>query len=303
VSGLNELLDLYAPPSSPDGLASRAAAAAVAQLQPKGVFAAWRRGSGRGAWKRGAIIGSAALGLAFTSAVAAEVVSGGDIQIPVVHQVVEAVPILKATTHARDHRTELASAERKPRPKSRAEVPVDQPSVEPIAPQAPTQPMRQRALQRFQKLKERVAERRAEGLPTPYADRLERQAKRIVERRHAGALPTPSLDQVEAGLALRQARQRRLLRQMARDPSAITDTQIEQLAIRLPPEKRERFLALSPDMRRQMIQRRLQRMQQRRASMQMRNAPQQSANPQPQSTNGAEPQTQQPSEGFSEPPR
>jgi hypothetical protein len=40
------------------------------------------------------LIGGAALGFAFTSAVAAEVASGGRIEIPVVHQVVAAIPVL-----------------------------------------------------------------------------------------------------------------------------------------------------------------------------------------------------------------
>src|SRR5213076_1271771 len=74
-------------------LAGRAVAAAVAQPQQKARrFGAWRRTGRRGGWKRSVWLGSAALGLAFTSAVAAEVVSGGQIEIPVVHQVVEAIP-------------------------------------------------------------------------------------------------------------------------------------------------------------------------------------------------------------------
>jgi hypothetical protein len=293
MSGLNDLLDLYAPPPVPEGLATRAIAAAVAQPQHgRRIFARWRRAGGRGGWKRGTLIGSAALGLAFTSAVAAEVVSGGQIEIPVVHQVVEAFPSLRAAPLPTVPKRHLAKHETK-RASATSAATAEQPPA-PVAGPAP--PSRERFVQRFQQVKQRVAERRAAGLPTPYADRLESQAKRIVQRRAAAGRPVPSLDQVEMRLAMRQARQRRLLRQMARDPAAITDTQIQQLAQRLPPEKRERFLALSPEMQRQLIQRRLQRMQQRRRSMQ------EGTEPQPPAS-GPEPQPQPASEGFSQPPR
>ena len=80
MSDLNQLLDGYAPPPLPEGLAARASAAAIAAPQDRrGPLARWTRGARRGGWRRGALIGSAALGLAFTSAVAAEVASGGRI--------------------------------------------------------------------------------------------------------------------------------------------------------------------------------------------------------------------------------
>ncbi len=144
-------------------------------------------------------------------------------------------------------------------------------------------------MQRFHQMQQAVAERRAAGIPTPRADRIERQAKTIVERREAKGLPTPPLDEVELRLALREARTMRMLRQIARDPSAMGDWQLQRFASILPPQKRERFLALSPEQRRALIVRLVERMAERRA---MRQAP---AAPQPPAD--------QPGEGFSEPPR
>lgn len=235
--------------------------------------------------------GSAALGLAFTSAVAAEVVSGGRIEIPVAHQLVEAVPILKATAQAREPKTRLASAEKVRHAPAATAVQPDAPAADSSA-ELP----RERLAQRFEQAKRRVAERRAAGLPTPYADRLERRAERIVAQRQAAGLPTPSVDEVEKGLVIRQARERRQRRLMARDPSIITDPQIQQVAERLSPERRERFLSLSPQVQRRLIARRLQRMRQPDGTQQGS-----SENAQPVAT--AEPQTEQPAEGFSEQPR
>src|SRR5262245_47112170 len=98
MTGLDPLLDSYSPPPMPAGLAQRAVATAMKASQERSRAYPWRRGP-RGGWRRGALIGSAALGLAFTSAVAAEVVSGGRIEIPVVHQVVAAIPVLSASVH------------------------------------------------------------------------------------------------------------------------------------------------------------------------------------------------------------
>ena len=112
MTGLNQLLDAYTPPSVPQGLAGRAVAAAVAQPQRNGGrFGGWRRGGRRGGWKRSMFAGSAALGLVFTSAVAAEVVSGGRIEIPVVHQVVEAIPALRPAPHRAVEKKQVAVRE------------------------------------------------------------------------------------------------------------------------------------------------------------------------------------------------
>jgi len=224
------------------------------------------------------LIGGAALGFAFTSAVAAEVVSGGRISIPVVHQVVAAIPVF--ATHAPKETVHLASRSIQPAPKPLEE-----------APPAPA-PMtgRQRLIQTFTEAKKEVAERRAAGLPTPNADRIERKAKRIVERREAAGLPTPSLDEVELRLAIREWRTMRMLRQVARDPTGITDVQVDRFSRILPPQKREQFLALGPDQQRQLMGRAAQRFLARRMRSQVENSePPQVA--------------QQPSEGLAQPPR
>jgi hypothetical protein len=278
MSQLNQLLDGFAPPPVPAGLAARSAQAAARLPQERRSLMPWRRGGVRGGWRRGMLIGGAALGFAFTSAVAAEVVSGGRISIPVVHQVVASIPVF--ATHAPKKTVHLASRSIQPAPKPLEE-----------APPAPA-PMtgRQRLIQTFTEAKKEVAERRAAGLPTPNADRIERKAKRIVERREAAGLPTPSLDEVELRLAIREWRTMRMLRQVARDPSEITDVQVDRFSRILPPQKREQFLALGPDQQRQLMGRAAQRFLARRMRSQVENSePPQVA--------------QQPSEGLAEPPR
>lgn len=260
MSILNQLLDSLAPPRVPEGLAQRAAAAAVQQPQERGRAPwPWGRGERRGGWKRAALAGSAAVGLAFTSAVAAEVVSGGRIEIPVVHEVVEAIPVLKPQPRAKaDEHKQLAA-----RPMRRTE-PAANSAAQPQAQQSAADARRQQLMQRFGAIKQRVEERRAAGLPTPRADRIERQAKRIVQQRQARGLATPPVEQVEIRLALREARIARVLRQIPSDPAAISDLQVEQFARILPPRKRERFLALGPDMQRQTMIRLVQRLRARR---------------------------------------
>jgi hypothetical protein len=269
MSDLNRLLDSYAPPAVPESLAARAAAAAIEHPQEKAVAGLpWRRGDRRGGWKRPLWIGSAVIGLAFTSAVAAEVVSGGAIEIPVAHQVVAAIPVLNAVAHPKKapvHRLTAAQA-----PKAQ---PAQTASVEPSGAQPPVSPRREQAMQRFQKMQQAVAERRAAGLPTPRADRIERQANAIVQRREAKGLPTPSLDEVELRLAMREARTARILRQIARAPSAISDGQVQRFASVLPPQKRDRFMALAPEQQRALIARLVERMAERRAMHQGPAAP------------------------------
>ena len=149
-------------------------------------------------------------------------------------------------------------------------------------------PMRQRLMQRFQAMQQRVQERRAQGLPTPRADRIERRANRIVQQRQARGLPTPPVEQVEMRLAMRQARIARMLRQMPDDPAAITGLQVRQFTRMLPPLRRERFAALSPEMQRQSMVRFVERMRARGAQRPQQASPQ---------------APQQPSEGPPQPPR
>jgi len=256
MSDLNRLLDSYAPPPLPAGLAARASAAAIAAPQDRrGPFARWSRGARRGGWRRGAMIGSAALGLAFTSAVAAEVASGGRIEIPVVHEVVQAIPVFKSEP-AKPKPVQLAARTVKAAPK-----PPEAPAAVESAPPATR---RDRLIEQFAQAKQQVAERRAAGLPTPTADRIERKAKRIVERRAAAGLPVPALDEVELRVALREWRTMRILRQVARHPANLTDLQVQRFARILPPQKRAQFLALAPDQKRQLMGRAAERFLARR---------------------------------------
>jgi hypothetical protein len=264
MSSLNQLLDGYAPPQVPAGLGKRAAAAAIVEPQERSRAFPWPRGNVRG-WRRGTLIGGAVVGLAFTSAVAAEVVSGGRIEIPVVHQVVAAIPVLNATTHRAEKPVQWASRTVKPAPTT--------PDIGPAPQSQPPATLRARALERFDKMKEEVAERRAAGLPTPNADRIERKAKRIAERREAAGLPAPSLDEVEMRLAFREWRTMRVLRQVARDPSEISDVQVQRFAHILPPQKREQFLALGLDQQRELMSRAAQRFVERRMRGQVDNPP------------------------------
>ena len=264
MSQLDQMLGGYAPPPVPEGLAARVAAAAIQEPQDRGMMLPWRRGSIRGGWRRGTLIGSAALSLAFTSAVAAEVASGGRIEIPGVHQVVEAVPILKASVH-KQKPVQIASIERRhgsPPP----------PATEPPAPSEPDQPVagtpRERFMAKFTEVKKQVAERRAAGLPTPNADRIERKAKRMVERRQAAGLPAPSLDEAEMRVAVREWVANRILRRVANNPEGLTDAQIQRFVRILPPKKRDQFLALGPEQQRQSMGQLAQRVLARRMQAQ-----------------------------------
>jgi hypothetical protein len=293
MSQLDQMLGGYAPPPVPEGLAARVAAAAIQEPQDRGTMLPWRRGSVRGGWRRGTLIGSAALGLAFTSAVAAEVASGGRIEIPVVHQMVEAVPILKATTH-RAKPEQLASLERRhvaPQPHAeRAPA-----AAEPDHPVAGTP--RERFIAKFTEAKKEVAERRAAGLPTPNADRIERKAKRMVERRQAAGLPAPSLDEAEMRVAVREWAANRILRRVANNPQGLTDAQVQRFIRILPPKKRDQFSALAPEQQRQMMGQMAQRVLARRMQAQV---PDGAAPPADQQ---AAEIAQQPSEGSPDQPR
>ena len=267
MSELDKLLAGYAPPPVPEGLAQRAVAEAVKQAQQPAIGAPPRRRDPRGGWKRPLWIGAASVGLAFTTAVAASVVSGGRIEIPMVEQVVAAIPVL-----------EQARRKNEPEPQRVAEAapiipaPVTEASPETgVTALQPGEPGYRKAqvMQKLAQTKQRVEQRRAAGLPTPRADRIERQAKAIVERRQAAGLPTPTVEEVEAGLALRELRRMWWLRRAGKiDPSLLTDSQLERIANRLPPDKRERFLALPPDTQRQLVARQIERMRSRRAARQ-----------------------------------
>lgn len=262
MSELDKLLQGYAPPPITAGLAERVAAEAARHAQEPGI-AAPRRHDRRGGWKRPLWIGATGFGLAFTSAVAATVVSGGRIEIPVVQQVVEAIPVLEKAKKRYEPAVEVAEA----KPVSASPAAEQPPASQPGEPGY----RRAQVMRKLEAAKSHVEARRAAGLPTPRADRIEARAKAIVARREAAGLPTPTLEEVEAGLALRELRRMWWQRRAGGwNASMLTDAQLARIAGRLPPERRERFLALSPDTQRQLVGRQLEKLRLRRA---MRQAP------------------------------
>jgi len=282
MKGLDKLLQYYAPPPVPDGLADSAAAAAAGHSQEPRHMELPRRRDRRGGWlRRPLLAGSAALGLAFTSAVAATYVSGGRIQIPVVESVISAVPVLDGAINPKPKPIRQAggvSSASTPQVERRAEV----------APAGQRPWGDTRAAQVLQRLQASVDQRRAAGLPTPRADRIERTAEVIVERRQAKGLPTPPVDRVKAALALREIK--RMRDQRDGGSATIPPQRLQRIADRLPPEERARFEQMTPEQQQAAVRRFIERRTMRQA---MRTA-------EPTENSSVE---AAPSEGFSEPPR
>lgn len=240
------------------------------------------------------MIAGTSLGLAFTSAVAATVVSEGRIEIPVVMEVAAAIPVIGP--RVKENAPEPAQLARR-----QAESGPAKPAVEtkPAEDAAPADLQRQWAQRQAAAMRQRIEERRAAGLPTPRADRIQAQARQIVERRQGAGKPTPPVEQVERALVRREIR---AMRQHARQQAvaaSISDEQLRRFADRLPPVARERFETLDPAMQRQAVARWLERIRTRRA---LRNALQQPAAPQAPTQ---EPQDElvAGSEGFAQQPR
>jgi hypothetical protein len=63
---------------------------------------------------------------------------------------------------------------------------------------------------------------------------------------------------------MREWRTTRLLRQVARDPSNLSDAQVQRFAQILPPAKRAQFVALEPEQQRLLMGRTAQRFLERR---------------------------------------
>lgn len=205
---LDALIAELRPPPVPLGLADRVAAAALALPQGAPVPPAAPRHIRRGL-HRPLLIGAAALGLAFASAVAASL-AGLDLPRPVA-AVIEKLPLVgKAEPEA------PPPARPTPRPAAQRAAPPP-PVAAPVAPppvEAPPvlPPHQERVVRRIEQAREIVAERRAAGLPTPRADRFER----MLERRRAAGLPTPRADRIE-----RLLEQRRAARPEATPPRAL----------------------------------------------------------------------------------
>jgi len=201
---LDRLLADFAPPRPAHGLADRIVAAATLLPQAERPQAAERRRGRRGAWlRRPLIVGGAALGLVFTSAVAATLGSGGRIVLPSIETVLASVPLIGNAPEPPPVRRASVAPKRAP------VVPVVAPASPreepPLAPSLTDRQQRQVA--RLIVAKRIVEARRDAGLPTPRADRIERlvTAKRIVDTRRAAGLPTPRADRIEAAVERRAA--------------------------------------------------------------------------------------------------
>ena len=259
---LDKLLDSYTPPPVPDGLARRAAAAALATPQNAGPAAIARRRDRRGGWRRNLIIGGTAVSLAFTSAVATTYASRGRIEIPVVTSVLAAVPGIPQPAEV----GKPAKVAKRQTARPKAAVAAVAETATPKAEVPINSELRPEWADRYRRAKELVERRREAGIPTPRADRIEATAKAIVERREAAGLPTPPIEQVELSIAKREVRRERQQRALA---AALTDDQVRRFVNRLPPDRRERFLQLDPRMQRQLIARQLLRLRARRALAQL----------------------------------
>lgn len=212
---LDALLAELRPPAMSDGLAERVAAAALAlPQQASAVYAAPRHA--RRWLRRPLLVGGAALGLAFTGAVAATF-AGVELPRPVA-AVIEKLPLVgKAPVPEPRPAPPLRRAvERPPQP---APQPKHLDTAPPLQPLPPLSPRFERRLDRLEQRQEIIAARRAAGLPTPGADRREARRERmreIVAARRAAGLPTPHADRMEA----REARVRAHLEERRRQREA-----------------------------------------------------------------------------------
>lgn len=188
---LNALLASYVPPPVPGDLAARAGAAATA-LPQEGLAALPRRAPNRrGAWlRRPLLAGGAALGLAFSGAVAATY-AGVELP-PKVRSVLADIPFVGVT--APEPRPAPAKASRPQRP---ASSPPASAAPQPRQAQSGERPFA--GFWRELSLPERRRLRQA-----PPGRRL-LVAKRIVDERRAAGLPTPHADRIEQAIAARRA--------------------------------------------------------------------------------------------------
>lgn len=167
------LRDLPPPPPVQAGLAARILAAAAATPQEARQAHARRNARDRrGKWlRRPLFAGTAALGLVFTSAVAATLAG-----VPIPQKI---AAVFFPATKAPEPR-EVAPPRRTPRPAAAAPTPVQTSQAEPAKESSVWSP-RPNPLRRLFMAERIIAARRAMGLPTPGADRLERQLRRRAE--------------------------------------------------------------------------------------------------------------------------
>ena len=237
---LDALLTAYAPPPAPPGLAGRVADAALAleQAPPLGALPRrWR--DRRGAWlRRPLIAGGVALGLAFSGAVAATLAGVEVVLPPKVQTVLAEVPFFGRMAKAEPPAPPpVRRAAARPVPASnQAELAGEEPA--PVADQL-LQAQRTRAVRRWLRARQIVAERRAAGLPTPRADRIEW----VIEQRlvRQGVLPA---DPVERAAVREEAR--RVWRERAEARRAMRRARFAERNM-LPPQQQERPIAARAD--------------------------------------------------------
>jgi len=170
------LRDLPPPPPVPAELAARVLAAAAARPQEARPAYA-RRAAGRdrrGKWLRRPIFaGTAALGLVFTSAVAATLAG-----VPIPQKI--AAVFFPEEKAPEPKQVAVAAPRRAPRPAPAAATPSETAEAAPAV-EIPVWSPRPNPWRRLFLAERIIAARRAMGLPTPGADRLERQLRRRAE--------------------------------------------------------------------------------------------------------------------------
>lgn len=213
---LDALLSELAPPPVPPGLAGRAADAALALPQAPALPAgrAARRDR-RGGWlRRPLIAGTVALGLAFSGAVAATL-AGVEVALPPkVRTALAEVPFFGRMAKAEPPAAAPAPA---PTPTRRRVPPPPPPgdAAPELAEADPLQLRRARAVRRYLIARQIVAERRAAGLPTPRADRIEQAIEQRLVRQ--GVLPADPIERAEVRAEARRVwRERMMARREAR---------------------------------------------------------------------------------------
>lgn len=215
---LDALLAEHRPPPAPQGLAARVAEQATALAQEAALPGGARARRDR-RLRRPLITAAAVLGLSFSSAVAARL--AGITLPPPVESVIERIPFMPA-----------AAPQPLPAPRARASQIAASPSrrggeTAPTPPPAPTAAAPPGSFdERMQRAREIVAARRADGLPTPYADRIEQaiERRRELERQGGDLAEFDRLQRQAHGAAILRQRLIRaevIRRARAGDPEAI----------------------------------------------------------------------------------
>lgn len=169
------LRDLPAPPPVPAGLAARVLATAAATPQEARQAHARRNARDRrGKWlRRPLFVGTAALGLVFTSAVAATLAG-----VPIPQKI---AAVFFPESKAPEPKQAMAPPRHVPRPAPVAAAPAGTAALTP-AQEASFSSPGPNPWRRLFMAERIITARRAMGLPTPGADRLERQLHRRAER-------------------------------------------------------------------------------------------------------------------------